>query len=132
MIEPTEKLRNIIAFGWTGMLLANIASFMMRIIINGAESLGGDAGMAGVLVVFFYIFILMPISVKTFEAITFRWTAFGVTVLYTLLFSAHFFTNLFIIGAPVPIVMLFALIPILGIWSAVTAFKWARSRPEEN
>ena len=126
MIEPKEKLRNIIAFSWTGMLFANLASFIMRIIINGAESLGQDAGMVWVMVVFFYIFILMPISVKTIEAPAFRWTAFGLTVLYTVLFSAHSFTGIFIIGTAAPIVMLFVLIPILGIWGAVAAFKWAR------
>ena len=126
MIETKEKLQNIIAFGWVGMLAAYLASFMMRIIINGPEALSQDIGITWPMIVFFYIFILIPISVKIFQAIAFRWTVFVVTLLYTLLFSAHVITNLFVIGTPVPIVMLFALIPILGIWGAVAAFKWAR------
>ena len=124
MIEETNgKLRDIVAYGWIGLLLAQLATFITSILASGIESITANVNPPAIwaMTVFTCINLLMPMAIRTFEAGAFRWVVFGLTVLYTVIFFLHLF-----IGQATPVVALRLIMMIMGGWATVAAFKWAR------
>ena len=124
MIEETNgKLRDIVAYGWIGLLLAQLATFITTILASGIESITANVSPPAIwaMTVFTCINLLMPMAIRTFEVRAFRWIVFGLTILYTVIFFLHLF-----IGQATPVVVLRLIMMIMGGGATVAAFKWAR------
>ena len=89
-MTKSDKLRNIVAQGWTMMLivfLANLLVDLIKIAVEGDTTKWGDhLGMKGVqfLLVIMAIYVFMPMLVRTISATWFRYVVVGLTVLMTL------------------------------------------------
>ena len=137
MNKLSDKLRNIIAQGWTGMLF--LLFLMMLVDLNEFGMKGDfsalikDPGIVGLwfVVIMASVNVLIQILIKTFDAKPFRWIIFGATVVYTLIFVGHQLDHL---SSGVVFDFHFIIDIVhhtLGIWASIAAYRWARL-PKES
>lgn len=132
-MNKSERMRSIVAQGWTAMFLvfiANIVMDLVRILVLGVQAQWAEhMGMQGVkfILAVMSIYALMMVLVRTLSARWFRFATVGITALMTLFVGAHEVSHL--MAEDKPFGLLHALDMthhILGVWVLVAAVMWAR------
>jgi len=128
----SERMRNIIAQGWLSILLILITMAIVSVLqdvldgnLQGALNARGGHKELWYTTILFIVAAAMPFLIKIFEAKTFKWTVFVITLLWTLSFmvswvrdrvtaQGHYYHLLFLAHS------------IVSIWTTIVAYNWAR------
>ena len=128
------KIRSVITKGWSGMLFVLLLMMITDLIECGMKNdfslLLKDPGISGLylIVIMAITNVIVQISVFTFENKIFKWTVFVLSMLYTLLFVAHQVDHL-MAGEGIDMHFFLDITHhLLGIWTTIYAYKWARLR----
>ncbi len=132
MYSPSERLQNIIAQGWVGMLFMLILMMLADLVELGMKGdfspLAQDPGIAGLwfIVIVSSINVMMQISVRAYEDKLCRWSIFGVTALYTFVFIVHQATHL-VAGEGFDLHFILDVTHhTIGIVTSIAAYRWAK------
>ena len=132
-----NRMRSIIAQGLTGMFFLLLCMFITDYVEYGMKgdfsALNHDPGLKGIWILTFVMCmnVLMQIAIQTFNNNTFKWLTFGFAVLYTLFFVMHQVGHA-LQGETFDMHTIFDVTHhIIGIWTTVAAYKWARFMGEE-
>ena len=94
-MNKIERMRGIVAQGWTAMFIVSLGNLVMDMIRTAAEGSQarwvehfGPQGVQFVLIVL-SVYAVMPMLVRTLSARWFRGVVVGVTALMTLFVGAH-------------------------------------------
>lgn len=137
MIQSTNRWRDIIVQGWSGMLFLLFLMMLIDLIEFGMKgdfsALIKDPGVNGLwfIVIMTGINVIAQISMRTFDNKSFRWIMFGATAIYTMVFVGHQISHL------IPGVFDFHFVidvvhHILGVWASIAAYRWARSSDKDS
>lgn len=134
-MNKTEYFRNMVAQGWTAMLLvflANIVMDIVRVTVQGNPVPWAEhMGMAGVqfILVVLSVYALMPMLIRTISVRWFRYAMVGVSAFMGLFVAAHEVSHL--VAADKPFGLLHALDlthHVLSAWTVIAAVMWARQK----
>lgn len=140
----TEKdngigLAQILAQGWNAMFAVYIANLVLDLIrcnvMNSCGAWSAHIGPGGLVVIsiVMFIYVLVPIAVRTYSAHWFRYTVIGITAFMTLFYIAHELTHLLAGDKPFGIAHILDLTHhVIGVSMIVVAAKWARLSKEKS
>ncbi len=134
MSQPnTDRLRALLAQGWTLMFMVFTGNLIIDLIKNEIRGNGPEwaqhLGMPGVklLLVVMAIYVVMPMLIRTFDAHLFRLFVVVMSVLMGLFVGAHELSHLAPNDKPFGILHTLDLTHhLLVIWVTVTAIRWVR------
>lgn len=132
-MNKSDRLRAIVAQGWTIMLIVFLANIVMDLVRTSVEGTQGKwvehMGIGGVqfVLVLMAVYAVMPVLVAAISARWFRWTVVGISALITLFVGAHEASHL--VANDKPFGLLHALDithHLVGIGVIVASSMWAR------
>ena len=132
-MNKIERMRGIVAQGWTAMFIVSLGNLVMDMIRTAAEGSQarwvehfGPQGVQFVLIVL-SVYAVMPMLVRTLSARWFRGVVVGVTALMTLFVGAHEVVHVAANDKPFGVIHALDITHhILGVWTLVAAIMWAR------
>lgn len=127
-----ENIRSNIVQGFVGMLFLLLmmtdADLVKAGLTQNFSLLQRDPGIIGLWLTSIAVSanVLIQIAIRTFDNKKFRWSIFGISIVYVLLFVLHQIFH-FIAGDGIGIHFMFDITHhIIGIWVIINAFKWAK------
>ncbi|RQP22645.1 hypothetical protein [Piscinibacter terrae] len=131
--QVQDELRRSITVGWINALQLVVIMFLVSVvraaIANDFKPFGRDPGNLGldIMIVIFAIYALIPVAVRMFDGLIFRWTMVGAAVFFFLMFIAHQLTHMVVDKMPLNIyhVLDFSHHAVL-LWLIVCSVRWAR------
>ena len=139
--EIQDTLRRHITVGWICALQLVVITFLVSLvraaIANDFELFVHDPGNRGldITIVIFAIYALIPVLVRMFDGVVFRWTMVGAAVFFFLMSIAHQLIHMVVDKMPLSLyhVLDFSHHTVL-LWVIVCSVRWARmaERPMVN
>lgn len=136
-----ETLRRRITVGWISALQLVVIMFVVSLvraaIANDFKPFALDPGNRGLdmMIVIFAIYAVIPVLVRVFDGLLFRWAMVGASVFFFLMFIAHQLTHMVVDKMPLSIydVLEFSNHAVM-LWVIVCSVRWARlaERPMVN
>lgn len=104
-----EDLRNSLVVGWICALLLILTMFVVSLvkaaIATDFSRFAKDPGNIGLnmMIIIFAIHAVIPVALRVFNGVVFRWTMVGVGIFFFLMFLAHELTHMFVDKMPMNI-----------------------------